>query len=63
MTMEAGISGFHKIGITRNKNLKVLHYSNYKTFNTNLFKEEQNNELMSTDNNNAELEEFINNVL
>ena len=49
--MESGISDFHKIVIT-------VHYRNYKTFNVNLFKEELNNELLNTDINNAELEEF-----
>ena len=42
---------------------KIVQYRNYKTFNANLFKEELNNELLSTDNNNAELVEFTNTVL
>ena len=39
---------------------KIIHYRNYKTFNANLFKD---NELLSVDNNNAELVEFTNTVL
>ena len=41
---------------------KIIHYRNYKTFSANLFKEEPNNELLSIDNNNAELVEFTNTV-
>ena len=44
-------------------NTKNIHYRNYKTFNANLFKQELNNELLSIDNNNAELVEFTNTVL
>ena len=44
-------------------NTKNIHYRNYKTFNANLFKQELNNELLSIDNNNAELVEFINTIL
>ena len=63
MVMETGISDFHKMVITvlkifyKKRKPKIIHYTNYKTFNASLFKEELNNEL-SIDNNNAELVEF-----
>ena len=69
MTMEMGISDFHKMLITvlkifyKKQKPKIIHYKNYKTFNANLFKKELNNELLSIDNNNAELVEFINTIL
>ena len=69
MTMETGISDFHKMVIIvlkifyKKQKPKIIHYRNYKTFNANLFKKELNNELLSIDNNNAELVEFTNTVL
>ena len=69
MTMETGISDFTKMVITvlkifyKKQKPKIIHYRNYKTFNANLFKEELNNELLSINNNNAELVEFTNTVL
>ena len=69
MTMERGISDFHKMIITvlkifyKKQIPKIINYRNYKTFNANLFKDELNNELLSIDNNNAELVEFTNTVL
>ena len=69
MTMETGISDFHKILITvlnffyKKQTSKIIHYRNYKTFNANLFKEELNNELLNIDINNAELAEFTNTIL
>ena len=69
MTIETGISDFHEIVITvlkifyKKQKPKIVHYRNYKTFNTNLFKEEFYNELLSIDHNNAELIEFTNTVL
>ena len=67
--MEIGISDFHKIVITdlkifyKKQKSKIIHYRSYKTFNADLFKEELNNELLSIDNNNADLVEFTNTVL
>ena len=69
LTMETGISDFHKMVITvlkicyKKEEPKIIHYRNYRTFSANLFKEELNNELLSSDNNNTELVEFINTVL
>ena len=69
MTMETGISGFHKTVITilnffyKKQKQKIIHYRNYKNFNANLFKQELNNELLNLDINNAELVEFTNTVL
>ena len=69
MTMETGISDFHKMVITvlkffyKKQKTKIIHYRNYKNFNANLFKEELNNELLNLDINNAELVEFMNTVL
>ena len=69
MTMETGNSDFHKMVITvlkifyKKQKPKITHDRNYKTFNANLFNEELNNELLSIDNNNAELVEFTNTVL
>ena len=69
MTMETGISDFHKMVITvlkffyKKQKPKIIHYRNYKTFNANLFKEELNNDLLSIDINNAELVGFTNTVL
>ena len=43
MTMETGISDFHKMVITvlkifyKKQKPKIIHYRNYKTFNDNLF--------------------------
>ena len=68
MAMETGISEFHKMVITvlkifyNKQKPKIIHYRNYKTFNANLFKEELNNELLSSDINNAELVEFMSTV-
>ena len=68
MTIETGISGFHKMVITvlktfyKKQKPKIIHYRNYKTFNANLFKEELNIESI-IDNNDAELVEFTNTVL
>ena len=64
MTMEIGISDFRKMVIKvfkifqRKQKPKIIHYRNYKTFNANLFKEEFSNELLSIDDNNAELVEL-----
>ena len=69
MTMEIGIPDFHKMVITvlkifyKKQKPKIIHYRNYKTFNANLFKEEFSNELLSIDDNNAELVELTNTVL
>ena len=69
MTIETGISDFRKNGnynfqkVLQEQKPKIIRYRNYKTFNANLFKEELNNELLSVDNNNAELVEFTNTVL
>ena len=69
MTMETGISDFHKIIITllnffyKKQKTKIIHYRNYKTFNANLFKKELNKELLSIDDDNTDLVEFPNNVL
>ena len=69
MTMEAGISDLHKMVATvfkifyQTQKPKIIHYRNYKTFNSNLCKEELNNELLNFDINNAELVEFTNTVL
>ena len=69
MTMETGISDFHKMVITvlkifyKKQKPKIFYYRNYKTFNANLFKEELNNDLLSIDINNAELVESTNTVL
>ena len=59
MTMETGISDFHKMVITvlnffyKKQKPKIIHYRNYKTFNANLFKEKLNNELLNIDINNV----------
>ena len=69
MTMETGMSDFHKMVFTvinffyKKQKPKIIHYRNYKTYNANLFKEEMNNELLNIDINNAELVEFTNTVL
>ena len=69
MTMETGISDFHKVVITvlkffyKKQKPKIIHCRNYKTFNANQFKEELNNELLNVDNNNAELAQLTNTVL
>ena len=69
MTMETGISDFHKMVITvlnffyKKQKPKIIHYRNYKTFNANLFKEELNNELLNIDINNAEFVELTSTVL
>ena len=69
MTMETGISSFHKTVITvlkifcKKQKTKSTHCRNYKTFNANLFMEELNHELLNIDNDNTELVEFINTVL
>ena len=69
MKMETRISDFQKMVITVSKIFykkqkpKIIHYRNYKTSNTNLFKEELNNELLYNDVNNAELVEFMNTAL
>ena len=69
MVMETGISDFHKMVITvlkifyKKQKPKIISYRNYKTFNANLFKEELNEELLSIDNDNAELVEFNNTIL
>ena len=69
MTMETGISDFHKMVIIvlrifyKKQKPKIIHYRNYKTFDANLFKEELNNELLSIDNYNVDLVEFTNTVL
>ena len=68
MTMETGMSYFHKMVITvsiffyKKEKPKIIHYRNYKTFNANLFKKELNNELLNIDINNAELVEFTSTV-
>ena len=67
MKMETGISDFHEMVITvlkivykkQKPTTETIKRSttetirNYKTFNSNLFKEELNNELLNIDNNNA----------
>ena len=59
MTMETGVSDFHKMVITvliffcKKQKPKIFHYRNYKTFNADLFKEESNKELLNIDINNA----------
>ena len=69
MTMETGISDFHKMVNTvlktfyKKQKPKIIHYRNYKTLNANLFKEELNSELLNIDINNAELVEFASTVL
>ena len=69
MVMETGISDFHKMVITvlkifyKKLKPKIIYYRNYKSFNANLFKEELNEELLSIDNNNAELVEFTSTIL
>ena len=69
MTIETGISDFHKMVMTvlklfyEKQKPKIIHYRNYKTFNANLFKEELNNELLNIDINNSELVEFTHTVL
>ena len=69
MTMEAGISDFHKMVITvlkifyKKQKPKIIHYRNYKTFNANLFKEELNNELLNIDIINAEFRSTVLSVL
>ena len=59
MTMETGISDFHKMVMTvlkifyKKQKPKIIYYRNNKTINANLFKEELNNELLNIDINNA----------
>ena len=68
MAMEKSISDFHKMVIAvlktfqKKQKPKIIQYRNYKTCTTNPFKEELNNELLSIDNNKAELVEFTNTV-
>ena len=69
MTMETGVSDFHKMVITvlnffyKKRKPKIIHYRNYKTFNANLFTKELNKELLNIDINNAELVKFTSTVL
>ena len=52
MTMETGISDFHKMVITvlnffyRKQEPKIVYQRNHKTLNTSLFEEELNNEFI-----------------
>ena len=69
MTMETGISDFHKMVVTvlnffyKKQKTKIIHHRNYKTFKANLFKEELKNELLNIDINNAQLFKFTSTVL
>ena len=69
MTIETGISDFHKIVITilklfyKKEKLKIIDYKNYKTFNASLFKEELNKELLNIDISNTDVVAFTNIVL
>ena len=69
VTIKTGISDFHKMVIAvlkifyKKQKPNIIHYRYYKTFSTNLFKEELNNELLSIDNNKAELAQFTNTAL
>ena len=64
LTIETGISDFHKMAITVMKVLykkqksKIIQYRSYKNFDNQVFQRELNSELLKIDLNNAELSEF-----
>ena len=63
LTIETGISDFHKMVITvmrvfyKKQKPKIIQHRSYKNFDNQVFQRELNNELLKTDLNNAELSE------
>ena len=64
LTIETGISDFHKMVIAviklfyKNQKPKIIQYRSYKNFHNQVFQRELNSELLKIDLNNAELSEF-----
>ena len=64
VTIETGISDFHKMVITvlkvfyRKQKPKIIQYRSYKNFDNQVFQRELNSELLKIDLNNADLSEF-----
>ena len=64
LTIETGISDFHKMVITvmkvfyKKQKPKIIQYRSYKNFDNQVFQRELNSELLKIDLNNAELSEF-----
>ena len=64
LTIETGISDFHKMFITvmkvfyKKQKQKIIQYRSYKNFDNQVFQRELNSELLKIDLNNAELSEF-----
>ena len=63
VTLETGISDFHKMVITVLKvfnKKQIIQYRSYKNFDNQVFQRELSSELLKIDLNNAHLLEFIN---
>ena len=64
VTIETGISDFHKMVITvmkvfyKKQKPKIIQYRSYKNFDNQVFQRELNSELLKIDSNNADLSEF-----
>ena len=64
LTIETGISDFHKVVITvikvfyKKRKPKIIQYWSYKNFDNHVFQRELNSELLKINLNNAELSEF-----
>ena len=64
VTIETGISDFHKMVITvmkvfyKKQKPKIIQYRSYKNFDNQVFQRELNSELLKIDLNNADLSEF-----
>ena len=64
LTIETGISDFHKMVITvmkvfyKKQRPKIIQYRSYKNFDNQVFQREFNSKLLKVDLNNAELSEF-----
>ena len=65
LTIETGVSDFHKMVISvmkvfckKNRNQKIIQYRSNKNFDNQVFQRELNSELLKIDLNSAELSEF-----
>ena len=64
LTIETGISDFHKMAITvmkvfyKKQKPKIIQYTSYKNFDNQVFRRELNSELLKIDLNNAKISEF-----
>ena len=64
LTIETGISDFHKMAIMvmkifyKKQKPKIIQYRSYKNFDNQEFQREWNSQLLKIDSNNAELSEF-----